>query len=84
MVTYTQHRSAEALFWLASVLQAGTQGVYATAKRLDAWLDKRREHGASLRDLESMSAHELFDIGLTRNDVSFAARDAWFDIRSRL
>lgn len=70
----TQYRSAAALFWAATALQAGARRVITLAKRLDAWLERRQIATAALHELASMSDRELHDIGLSRTDVN---RVAW-------
>jgi uncharacterized protein YjiS (DUF1127 family) len=70
----TQYRSAAALLWIAAVMLAGARSVRAAAKRLDAWLEKRRVAAAAFHDFGRMSDRELHDIGLTRADVH---RVAW-------
>jgi len=70
----TQYRSAAALFRLATTLHVAAGRVRATARRLDAWLEKRRVAAAALHDFGTMSERELLDIGLTRVDVH---RVAW-------
>ena len=75
MFTYdTQYRSAAALLWVAAVMLAGARSVRAAAKRLDAWLEKRRAAAAAFHDFGTMSERELLDIGLTRVDLH---RVAW-------
>jgi len=75
MSTYdTQYRSAAALLWVAALMLAAARNVRAAAKRLDAWLEKRRVADAAFHDLGTMSERELLDIGLTRADVH---RIAW-------
>ena len=70
----TRYRSAAVLFWVAAVMQAGAGRVCAAARRLDAWLERRRVAAAAQRDFATMSERELLDIGLTRADVH---RVAW-------
>ncbi len=75
MFTYeTPYRSAAALFRFAAVMQAGARRLCAAAKRLDAWLERRRVAAAALHDFGTMGERELLDIGLTRVDVH---RVAW-------
>ena len=75
MFTYdTQYRSAAALLWVAAAMLAGARSVRAAAKRLDAWLEKRRVATAAFHDFGTMSERELLDIGLTRVDLH---RVAW-------
>jgi len=75
MFTYdTQYRSAAVLFSVAAVMLAAARSVRAAAKRLDAWLEKRRVAAVAFHDLGRMSERELLDIGLTRADVH---RVAW-------
>ena len=70
----TQYRSAAALFWVSGVMHAGARRLCAAAKRLEAWLEKRRVAAAAFHDFGSMSERDLLDIGLTRVDVH---RVAW-------
>lgn len=70
----TQYRSAAALFRVAVAMQAVARSLCASAKSLDAWLERRRVAAVALRDLGRMSERELLDIGLTRGDVH---RVAW-------
>ena len=70
----TQYRSAATLFWAADVMRAGARRVLAVAKRLDAWLERRRVAALALDDFGKMSERDLLDIGLTRVD---AHRVAW-------
>jgi uncharacterized protein YjiS (DUF1127 family) len=75
MFTYdTQYRSATALLWVAAVMLAWARSVRSAAKRLDAWLEKRRVAAAAFHDFAMMSERELLDIGLTRVDLH---RVAW-------
>jgi uncharacterized protein YjiS (DUF1127 family) len=75
MFTYdTQYRSAAALLRVADLMLAAARGVRAAAKRLDAWLEKRRVAAAAFHDFGRMSDRDLLDIGLTRADVH---RVAW-------
>ncbi|MGH8712515.1 MAG: hypothetical protein ACREYB_00760 [Casimicrobiaceae bacterium] len=70
----TRSRSAAALFRLAAAMSAGAWRVFAAARRLDAWCERKRIAAAALRDFGTMSERELLDIGLTRVDVH---RVAW-------
>ena len=70
----TQYRSAAALFRVAALMQAGARSVRAAAKRLDAWLERRRVAAAALRDFAKMNERDLRDVGLTRADLR---RVAW-------
>jgi uncharacterized protein YjiS (DUF1127 family) len=70
----TPYRSAAALFRFAAAMQAGARRLCAAAKRLDAWLERRRVAAAALHDFGTMGERELLDIGLTRVDVQ---RVAW-------
>jgi uncharacterized protein YjiS (DUF1127 family) len=75
MFTYdTQYRSAAALLWVAAIMLAAARSVRSAAKRLDAWLEKRRVAAAAFHDFGTMSERDLLDIGLTRADVH---RVAW-------
>jgi uncharacterized protein YjiS (DUF1127 family) len=75
MFTYdSRHRPAAALFRVAAVMQATARYVRAAAKRLHAWLEKRRVAASAFDDLGTMSERELLDIGITRVDVP---RVAW-------
>ena len=70
----TQYRSAAALLWVSAVMLAAARSVRAGAKRLDAWLERRRVAAAAYHDFGRMSERDLLDIGLTRADVH---RVAW-------
>jgi uncharacterized protein YjiS (DUF1127 family) len=70
----TQYRSAAALLRVAAIMLAAARSIRAAAKRLDAWLEKRRVAAAAFHDFGTMSERELLDIGLTRADVR---RVAW-------
>lgn len=70
----TSYRSAAALFLVATVMEAGARRLCMAAKRLDAWLERRRVAAAALHDFGTMGERELLDIGLTRVDVH---RVAW-------
>lgn len=70
----TSYRSAAVLFLFATVVEAGARRLCAAAKRLDAWLERRRVAAAALHDFGTMGERELIDIGLTRVDVH---RVAW-------
>jgi uncharacterized protein YjiS (DUF1127 family) len=70
----TQYRSTAVLLWVATIMLAGARGVRAAAKRLDAWLERRRVAEAAFHDFGTMSDRELLDIGLTRVDLN---RVAW-------
>ena len=75
MFTYdTQYRSAAALLRVAAIMLAAARSVRAAAKRLDAWLERRRVAAAAFHDFGTMSERELLDIGITRVDVH---RVAW-------
>lgn len=69
-----KHRSAAAILWIATLLQAGARRVCASAYLLDAWLHRRQMAAAALADFGSMSERDLLDIGLSRFDVQ---RVAW-------
>lgn len=88
MFTYdTQYRSATALLWVAAVMLAGARSVRAAAKRLDAWLEKRRVAAAAFHDFGTMSERELLDIGLTRVDlyrVAWGASDGKRELKHEL
>lgn len=70
----TQYRSAAALFLVATVMQAGARRVRAAARRLHAWLERRRVALSAFHDFATMDERELLDIGLTRVDLH---RVAW-------
>ena len=70
----TQYRSAAALFLAATFMQAAARHVRAAAKRLHAWLEKRRAAAAAFHDFGTMGERELHDIGLSRADLH---RVAW-------
>ena len=72
--SYTPHRSAAALFLFAGAMRTAAAWLRVVARRLDAWLEKRRIAISAIYDLGAMSERELFDIGLTRVDVN---RVAW-------
>lgn len=80
----TQFRSTAVLLWVSAVMQAGARCVCATARRLDAWLEKRRAARADMRDFATMSERDLRDIGLTRIDMHRAARSAAIEIEMRI
>ena len=69
-----QYRSTAALLLLATVMQAGARRLCAAAKRLEAWLERRRVAAAAFHDFGTMGERELRDIGLTRADLH---RVAW-------
>jgi uncharacterized protein YjiS (DUF1127 family) len=70
----TQYRSVAALVLVAAVMRVGARHVCTAAKRLHAWLEKRRVAAAAFHDFGTMGERELLDIGLTRVDVH---RVAW-------
>lgn len=75
MVTYqTEYFTAQFLFRAAAVMQAGARYLRSAAKRLDAWLERRRVAAAAFHDFRTMSERDLRDIGLTRADLH---RVAW-------
>lgn len=75
VTTYAmRHPQAAALQRLAVLLRAGARGVFAAAKRLDAWLEARRLAADARRDLSEMSDRELLDIGLVRSDIAGVAK----------
>ena len=70
----TRYRSAAALFLIAAVMQAAARQVCATAKWLNARLERRRVAAAAFHDFATMSERDLRDIGLSRADMH---RVAW-------
>ena len=70
----TRYRSAASLLWVANAMQFAARRASAAAKRLDAWLERRRLASVALRELGTMGERELHDIGIDRADVN---RVAW-------
>jgi uncharacterized protein YjiS (DUF1127 family) len=70
----SRYRSAAALLLVATAMRAGARQLFAAARRLQAWLDRRRAAEAAFHDFGTMGERELLDIGLTRVDVH---RVAW-------
>ena len=85
MYTYeTQFRAAAPLHRLAAVIQMGIQRVYAVARQLEVWIEKRRLARETPIDFRMMSGRELHDIGLTRADVPSVGWDALTEFRNRI
>jgi len=75
MYGYAQPRtfSATALLYVAALMRRAAYRMRAAARRLDAWIAKRRTRTPGVQELQAMSYRELRDIGLTRFDAQHLA-----------
>jgi uncharacterized protein YjiS (DUF1127 family) len=70
------HRSAlvAVLIFLSCLLSRSARLTRTWAEALDAWLDRRHAAHIALEQLSVMDERELHDIGLTRSDIEWVAR----------
>ena len=56
-----------------------THGITNRARRLFGgwrlWIEERRAYSRAFEELQSLSDRELADIGISRGDIAFIARD---------
>jgi len=69
----TRHRTAAALFALAGAMRLGSHCLTRVARRLHAWLERRRIAALAYRDFATMGERELRDIGLSTVEIHRAA-----------
>jgi uncharacterized protein YjiS (DUF1127 family) len=73
-IAHTQTLPATALLRLALAIAGAARRLHAAARKLDAWLERRRMAAAAFHDFACMADRDFQDIGIARADVH---RVAW-------